>query len=138
MKRKSTLWTAAALAVVLAGCSLPMEAAEPKAAGPKAIAGRVTAVTLYRGQALVTRAVPVEAPAGAVELLVGDLPQQTLAESLFAEGSEGLAVRAVRFRTRAVGQEPREEVRKLDEQIEAVEAKVARNKKMQELASQRL
>lgn len=138
MKRKSTLWATLAVVAVLASASLPMEAAEPKAPGPKAVAGKVVSVTLYRGQALVTRAVPVEAPAGAIELLVGDLPQQVVAESLFAEGSEGLDVRAVRFRTRAVRQEPREEVRKLDEQIEAVEAKISRNKKMQELVAQRL
>lgn len=80
--------------------------------------GKVDSVTLYRGQALVSRTIPVNGPAGSVELVVPDLPSAVEADSLFAEGGEGLQVRAVRFRTRAVGEAPREEVRKLDEQIE--------------------
>ena len=79
--------------------------------------GRVTEVTLYRGQAQVTRIVPVEGAAGRVEVVVGNLPEQIVPNSLFAEGGDAVEIRAVRFRTRAVGEEPREEVRALDKQI---------------------
>ena len=48
-------------------------------------------------------------------------------DSLFAEGSEGIDVRAVRFRSRAVSQEPREEVRTIDRDIEATNEKIASN-----------
>jgi len=85
-------------------------------------AGTVDSVTLYRGQAMVSRTVPVDAPSGAVELVVPDLPSGVVPDSLFAEGTQGLQVRAVRFRTRAVGAAPHEEVRKLDEQVEALQA----------------
>jgi len=100
-------------------------------------AGRVTSVTLYRGQALVTRTIPAEGAKGGMEIVVGELPEQVVPGSLFAEGSEAAEVRAVRFRTRAVGQEPREEVRKLDDAIEATNEKIQLNKKSQELLAKR-
>src|SRR5262245_19359328 len=86
-----------------------------RAADP--IAGRVTNVTLYRGQAQITRAVPIDGDPGSLEIVVGNLPEQVVPNSLFAEGSDAVEIRAVRFRTRAVGEEPREEVRALDRQI---------------------
>ena len=125
MTKRCVVWMTAFVVVALAGCALPLGAAEKppeKVAEPPAITGKVASVTLYRGQALVTRVVPVEGAAGPVELLVGGLPQGVVPDSLFAEGAEGLDVRSVRFRTRAVGQEPREEVRKLDDQLEALVA----------------
>jgi hypothetical protein len=79
--------------------------------------GRVTEVTLYRGQAQVTRTVPVEGAAGRMEVVVSNLPEQIVPNSLFAEGGDAVEIRAVRFHTRAVGEEPREEVRALDKQI---------------------
>jgi hypothetical protein len=103
----------------------------------KGITGRVSAVTLYRGQALVTRVVPVEGGAGPVELVVGNLPEQIVPDSLFAEGTAGLAVRAVRMRTRSVGEEPREEVRKIDQEIELIQDKIAQNKRVQQVTTQR-
>ena len=66
------------------------------------------------------------------ELVVGDLPEQVVADSLFAEGGEGIEVRAVQFRSRAVGEEPRNEVRKVDEGIEQVNDKLLENTKAQE------
>ena len=80
--------------------------------------GKVVRVTLYRGQAMVTRKVPVDAGAGAREIVVANLPEHVVKGSLFAESSEGIEVRAVRYRTRALGEEPREAVRKLEVAIE--------------------
>ncbi|HYO25766.1 MAG TPA: mucoidy inhibitor MuiA family protein [Lacipirellulaceae bacterium] len=100
--------------------------------------GRVTHVTLYRGQAQVTRTIPIEGAAGAAELVIGNLPEQVVPDSLFAEGGDAIDVRAVRFRTRAAGEEPREEVRKLDEQILALERQIAQATKRQALLAKRV
>ena len=112
-------------------------AAHAAAATPQGVSGRVTDVTLYRSQAMVTRTVPLDAPAGSVELVVGELPEHVVTGSLFAEGSEGVEVRAVRFRTRAVGQEPREEVRTLDEAIAEVNQNLKLAAKKQELLAKK-
>ncbi|MGO8689128.1 MAG: mucoidy inhibitor MuiA family protein [Thermoguttaceae bacterium] len=122
------------IAVLLAVAARPSLSADPPA---NEAVGRVTHVTLYRGQAMVSRTIPLEGPPGAQELVVKDLPEQVVAGSLFAEGGEAIEVRAVRFRTRAVGQEPREEVRKLDLAIEAVNEKLAAEHKTQEVLAQR-
>ncbi|NQU22645.1 MAG: mucoidy inhibitor MuiA family protein [Candidatus Nealsonbacteria bacterium] len=103
------------------------------AAAGDEVVGRVTDVTLYRGQAMVTRAIPLAGPVGSVEIVVGSLPEQIVSDSLFAEGSEGTEVRAVRYRTRAVGETPREEVRKLDEIVEQVNDSLAQSKSQAQL-----
>jgi hypothetical protein len=108
------------------------------AADAPVVPGRIEGVTLYRGQALVTRSIPVEGAAGALEVVVGSLPEQIVPESLFAEGGAEIEVRAVRFRARAVGEEPREEMRKLEQEQEALQAKIERNQKAGELVAQRL
>ncbi|MFP4055415.1 MAG: mucoidy inhibitor MuiA family protein [Candidatus Brocadiia bacterium] len=123
------------LAVCLA-CLAATAAAQARAV--QAEESRVEAVTLYRGQALVTRSVPLGGAAGRVELVVGDLPQEVVGDSLFAEGDDAVAVRAVRYRTRPVGEAPREEVRQLEEQAQAVGDKLARNQRLQQLVARRL
>src|SRR5689334_6592322 len=72
--------------------------------------GSIEAVTVYRGQALVTRLVDVPKAladaAGTVrEVIVTDLPPKIRPESLHAESSEDLKVRSVRFRQRPVVQD---------------------------------
>ena len=99
--------------------------------------GRVTHVTLYRGQAQVTRPFPSRATPGRIEVVVGNLPEQIVPNSLFAEGGDAVEIRAVRFRTRAVGEEPREEVRKLDEQIPDVQRQIDLTAKRQALLGKR-
>ena len=107
------------------------------ASAAESVGGRVTAVTLYRGQALVTRAIPVEGDGGSMEVVVGNLPEQIVPNSLFAEGGEAVEIRAVRFRTRAVGEEPREEVRKLDGEILEVQQQIDLTAKRQALLGKR-
>jgi uncharacterized protein (TIGR02231 family) len=123
------------LFIAVASAAAWAAAPPPEPAGVK---GKVEAVTLYRSQALVTRSVPVEGGAGTVELVVTGLPDQVVPDSLFAEAPAGIEVRAVRFRQRAVGEEPREEVRKLDQDIEGVNDRIAAAKKKQEVLTQRL
>jgi hypothetical protein len=109
-------------AAVIAALSLCVAASTDARA--ESIPGRVSQVTLYRGQAQITRAIPVEGEPGSTEIVVGNLPEQVVPGSLFAEGGDSVEVRAVRFRTRAVGEEPREEVRQLDRDILDVQRQI--------------
>ena len=115
----------------------PLAVAGPTAQAAEAVAGRVTQVTLYRGQAQVTRTIPIEGNAGGVEVVVGQLPEQIVPNSLFAEGGETVEVRAVRFRTKAVGEQPREEVRKLDREIRETQTQIDLTTRQQALLAKR-
>ena len=128
--------TRLAPSLALACCfSLLQLPALARAATP--VEGRVSAVTLYRGQAQVTRTVPIDGAAGRLEVVVSQLPEQIVPNSLFAEGGDGVEIRAVRFRTRAVGEEPREEVRKLDDEILATQQELDLTTKRQALLVKR-
>ena len=85
--------------------------------------GKVNAVTLFRGQALVTRTVPIEAGAGSIQLTIKDLPPSIQGHSLFVNAGDDLKVRAVRYHTSATGKAPKEEVQELDDKIAAIEKK---------------
>jgi uncharacterized protein (TIGR02231 family) len=124
MKRMTIAWLAA------------LALAAPAAHAVQAVegAGKVESVVLFRGQAQVTRLVPVTAPAGAVALTVVGLPESVVGESLSASTGADLQVRAVRFRTRAVAAAPTEEVRALEQQIAAAEKKMRANTRMQKVA----
>ena len=122
-----------ALMVVLA---TPFHPSMLAAADP--VVGEVVEVTLYRGQAMVTRSVPAEGKKGTLEVVVTNLPEQIVTGSIFAEGNEKIEVRAVQFRNRAVGEEPREEVRALDVSIEEVNQKIEINKKALEVMAKRI
>jgi len=110
----------------------------PSLAGAGALQGKVQTVTLYRGQALVTRLVSVDAKQGATEIVVSGLPENIVHDSLFAEAGDGVEIRAVRFRTRAVGEEPREEVRKIEEELQTAVDKKIRAQALLDLVQKRL
>jgi uncharacterized protein (TIGR02231 family) len=78
---------------------------------------RVAAVTVYPTGALVTREVVVPEGAGTLELTVTPLPPTTVDSSLYAEGTESLRVLSTRLRTRAVLEDGRDDVRKLNDEI---------------------
>jgi hypothetical protein len=123
-------WLAAAALVLMLAGTGPAQSQAAKSV--------LTEVTLYRDQAQITRKVDVPKGEGAIELIVTGLPDQLRANSLFAEGGEQIDVRAVRYRERVVGQEPREEIRELDEKIQAVQDSLLRITAMKELATKRL
>jgi uncharacterized protein (TIGR02231 family) len=89
-------------------------------ADAQTVSGAISKVTVYRGQALVTRIIDVDLPAGTSELIVTGLPAKIVPESLYAQTSGDIKVLSVRFRERAVREDTREEVKKLDAQIEDV------------------
>src|SRR3954469_18895811 len=82
---------------------------------PRPVASKIVAVTVYQGQALVTREVSVPEGEGTAELVVTPLPAQAVDGSLNTEGTDGLRVLSTRFRTRAVKDDTRREVRAKEE-----------------------
>ncbi len=107
------------------------------AAEPESLTGTVSAVTLYRNEARVTRELELAGPAGAREILIGSLPEQTNGSSLYAEGGEGVEVRAVRFRTRAVGEQPVAAVQEIDTRLQEVGDRLQRNQALQALIAEK-
>jgi len=86
--------------------------------------GTISKVTVYRGQALVTRTVGIDLPPGASEFIVKDLPAMIVPESIYAQTSDDTKVLSVRYREKAVRQDTRQEVRQLDAQIEDVQHQI--------------
>jgi hypothetical protein len=76
---------------------------------------KITHVTVYPGNALITREVDVPEGTGLMELLVNPLPPQVVDGSLYSEGNDGIRVLTTRYRTRPVQTDTREEVRKLND-----------------------
>lgn len=100
--------------------SQPTEAPPPKAG--QSASSRLTSVTVYQSNALVTREVDVPEGTGTMELVVTPLPPQTVNNSLYSEGTDGIRVLTTRFRTRPIKEDTREEVRKLEAQIKTLAA----------------
>src|SRR5262245_26410891 len=110
-------FAAVSLAVLFysrAGASAPAPAAQAHTAVPTTAASRIVNVTWYPDSALVTREVEVPAGERLMELVVSPLPEATLTSSLYAEAPEGLRVLTTRFRSQAVREDTREEVRKIE------------------------
>lgn len=87
---------------------------------PVPATGPVTSVIVYRGQALVTRSLTIPRAGGEMELLVENLPEKILPESLYAQSDGTFSVLSVRYRERVVREDTRQEVTTLQQQIEAV------------------
>ena len=109
---------------VLLSTILPLQAFAANAIEDK---GRLEAVTVYRGQALVTRVLTIPGEAGLREVVVTDLPEQVVPGSLYAESSDGIEVRSVIFRQKPVAQDVREEVRAIDVKIREVQDQIWTN-----------
>jgi hypothetical protein len=127
----------AAFVFVVAFASLALAQPRPLNA-PAPVAGKVTAVTVYQGNALVTREVDVPAGQGLVEIVVSPLPPQTIDSSLYTEGTDGMRVLSTRYRTRAVKDDTRAEVRALQDQIKKLHADAQRIAKETQVAEQNL
>ena len=134
----ASLWLVAGLACAQFGPLAEPAAANPaqdarrqaeNVPPPRPAASKIVAVTVYQGQALVTREVSVPEGEGTVELVVTPLPAQTVDSSLYTEGTDGLRVLSTRFRTRAVKDDTRQEVRAKEELIKKLQADAQRLQK---------
>jgi Domain of unknown function (DUF4139)/N-terminal domain of unknown function (DUF4140) len=134
----ASLWLAAALACAQGGPAKSPAAANPvqdvsgpaeNIPPPRPAASKITDVTVYQGQALVTREVSVPEGDGTVELIVTPLPPQTVDSSLYTEGTEGLRVLSTRFRTRAIKEDTRQEVRAEQGRLKKLQADAQRLQK---------
>jgi uncharacterized protein (TIGR02231 family) len=102
-------------------CSAGLAFGQDNVLKTKTVTGKVTAVTIYRNNALVTREVDVPDGVGLMELVVSPLPPATVGSSLYSEGTEGIRVMATRYRTRATREDVREDVRKIDAQVKDIQ-----------------
>jgi len=128
----ASLWLAAALSCAQLGSPADqttvnnsrLARAQPENPSPRPAVSRIVAVTVYQGQALVTREVNVPEGEGNVELIVTPLPPQTVDNSLYSEGADGLRVLSTRYRTRAVKDDTRQEVRVKEDLLKKLSADV--------------
>jgi len=119
--------------VLLAGVTFSLQAY----AKPVEAAGKIEAVTVYRGQALITRAIAVDVPAGLTEVVVPGLPAEVIGSSLTASTEGDLQIQAVRYRVRAIMDSPREDVAKLNAAIQDVNKVLRKNAAAMALVSQK-
>jgi len=117
----------AIVAIVLVASSALLPAA------PTPATSRIETVTVYRGQALVTRIVDLPDRSGELEIVLDDLPAQVVGTSLHASAAAGVTIRSVQFRTQAVAQQPNKEVAQLDAEIKGVNREVFALKQHQTL-----
>src|SRR5262245_14171185 len=110
----------------------------PSEAPPKAAPSQVTAITVYQGNALVTRLVEIPDGKGLVEVVVTPLPPSTVDSSLYAEGTDGLRVLSTRYRARAVKEDTRKEVRAKEAEIRTLKLDAERLKNEVQVAEQNL
>jgi N-terminal domain of unknown function (DUF4140) len=134
----ASLWLAAALACARIGQTVEPVPASPaqdvssqaeSMPPPRPAVSKITDVTVYQGQALVTREVSVPDGDGTVELVVTPLPPQTVDSSLYTQGADGLRVLSTQFRTRAIKEDTRLEVRAKQELIKKLQADARRLEK---------
>jgi hypothetical protein len=107
-------------------------AARADAAQAAVLTGAIDAVTVYRGQALVTRVIDVPGGPGLREVVVTDLPEALVPGSLYAESADGIEIRSVSYRIRPVGEDNRENVRAAEKAVrdasDALDAAKSRQK----------
>src|SRR5262245_51986606 len=121
-RRKMAICLVAVLVLGILGTALWVHA-QPKKDDPpasdavKTAPSRITHVTVYQNNALVTREVEVPGGVGTFELVVSPLPAMTINSSLYSEGGDGLVILSTRFRSRALEEDTREEVRKLQAKL---------------------
>ncbi|MCK4601328.1 MAG: DUF4139 domain-containing protein, partial [Phycisphaerae bacterium] len=81
--------------------------------------------------------VPLPAEAGELEIIVGDLPAQIIGSSLYADAAEGVTIRSVRYRSRAVGEATKKEIAELDKQIKEIGKQQHANNQMRRLLDEK-
>ncbi|MEM7737446.1 MAG: mucoidy inhibitor MuiA family protein [Deinococcota bacterium] len=122
-----------ALSIIFMTLSFAQEEAAITDSNVLSLPGEVVSVTLYRGQAQVSREIVLEAGTGLQEIVVSDLPNALLPGSLFAESPDDVEVRAVRYRERVIERAPDETIAALQDSIQGFERELAANRNEQAL-----
>jgi uncharacterized protein (TIGR02231 family) len=102
--------------VLVLGCAQSV----PAESGILEVTGVASDVIVYRGQAMVSRAIEVNLPQGGCEITVKKLPDGIVAESIFAIGAADVAIASVRYRQKTAAEDTRQEVKDLEAKIEDV------------------
>lgn len=134
MNRLLLIFALASLLAATAGSRAQDEADQSEVV----LNGKVSAVTVYQGQALVTRTVELEEVGGLAEVVVSGLPNNVLPGSLYAEPGDGVEIRSVRYRVRPMDVDVRDEVRQLDKQMQDVQDRIAAAKRREQLLGEQL
>ena len=93
-------------------CCIPSYAATIESAGT------ISDVVVYRGQAMVIRTIEADLPEGSSEIIVNNLPERLITDTLSAEAPTGVTVSSVRYREKKAGEDTRQEVKDLEAKIE--------------------
>ena len=115
--------------MLVASAGLTISAAASAEAASRSevrVDGEIDSVTVYRGQALVTRSIDLAVEPGIHELVVADLPAHLVSGSLHAEAGADVSIRSVRYRERPVRVDVRDEVSELDGKLDALRSSLAR------------
>ncbi|XOV74539.1 MAG: DUF4140 domain-containing protein [Phycisphaerales bacterium] len=117
----------AGLLAASAGTTLaPTTWADAASRAEHRLSGEIEAVTVYRGQALVTRSLNLDFAPGIHEVVVSDLPAHLVEGSLHAEAGADVSIRSVRYREQPVRTDVREEVQQIDAQLDELRSSLAR------------
>jgi uncharacterized protein (TIGR02231 family) len=130
-----TLLSTTLLSITLLSTTLAQETPVSSQAAPT---GNITNVTLYRGQAQVTRQLILSGAAGSQEIVVGDLPSAVIPASLFSESPDGGQVRGVRYRERIVESDPDASIAALQARLDEFERDLAQNQSQQQVVREQL
>jgi len=110
----------------------------PLFAEPQLAESRISSVIVYHGQALVTRTIQLDHPGGDLELLVENLPERILPETLYAQASDGIQVLSVRYRIKEIEKDNSKEVKELEDQIYTLERQLRDTVRSMDNANDRL
>ncbi len=91
---------------------------------------KIDAVTVYRGQALVTRSVTVPKEKGELEIIVPNLPARVVPASLSASAADGVTIRSVRYLSRAAAAAASKEAAEMDAAIKKTTNDIYANDQM--------
>lgn len=100
------------------------------------VTGKVSSAIVYRGQAMVTRDIELNPAygAGGFEIVVTNLPDQIVPESIYAVTPDGVTVSSVRYRVQTIKEDTRQEVAKIKDDIEKLEFDKYKADKNREMA----
>lgn len=83
--------------------------------------GTLSDVIVYRGQALVTRTIDLGDQTDGFEIVVTDMPEHIIPDTLYTQTPTGITVSSVRYRKKTIKEDTREEVKKIKELIAQAE-----------------